>query len=560
MSSFIPSIFSGPSLADRVKTDIQDGKDAGTIINEIKNKDDTELCDISNKILDTSDLFTMEEYNKLDKIKQKQIYRIGHILKIKCIQLPEGKECDLDEMITAMDKFYFGMKTEEIEEEIDGGTKKKKHRRKCKKSTSTSSNDLDMFEEIGKLTTETKDKLKEDDSCHNTDGLMVTIKSKINSIQSWCLQKLATSLFGQEIEKEAITFVAALATGAVVVNKPTEILHMLWKIVSLTSWGLPYVIKLYMTYLVGALVKQNFESIDFDTIKTEVVQNIKSIIILTNNNPTQLIKDNIPNAVSDAIDTVIAKFKNDIKYEQMQELKEAIEKGIEESNNERSMQIANVAFQTQKQQCFQTTEQLSEAIIANPVEVEPTDDLLKDMLKIEGLDEDIKTDIQEKLNKKRKRTPDAEEGDEGDEEGDEGAEEGDEGAEEGAEPDEEDAEEGNEGEQPSKKHRRIEGGKRKSKKQKKLSKKQKKQSKNKSKKQKKNRTRKARKVPIILDKGIEKKGKSSYKSCNTVPPGECATGCKPSWTDKAKISSRNWCHCNLDKTKCKKSLCPVHKK
>ena len=493
MSSFIPSIFSGPSLADKVKTDIQDGKDAGTIINEIKNKDDTELCDISNKILDTSDLFTMEEYNKLAKIKQKQIYRIGHILKIKCIQLPEGKECDLNEMITAMDKFYLGMKTEEI----DGGTKKKKHRRKCKKSTSTSFNDLDMFEEIGKLTTETKDKLKEDDSCHNTDGLMVTIKSKINSIQSWCLQKLATSLFGQEIEKEAITFVAALATGAVVVNKPTEILHMLWKIVSLTSWGLPYVIKLYMTYLVGALVKQNFESIDFDTIKTEVVQNIKSIIILTNNNPTQLIKDNIPNAVSDAIDTVIAKFKNDIKYEQMQELKEAIEKGIEESNNERSMQIANVAFQTQKQQCFQTTEQLSETIIANPVEVEPTDDLLKDMLKIEGLDEDIKSDIQEKLNKKRTREerdaepqPEAE----GDEPEDEPESEGDEPEDEPeAEGDAEEEEDQDQEEQPSKKHRRIEGGKRKSKKQKKLSKKQKKQSKNKSKKQKKNRTRKARK-------------------------------------------------------------------
>ena len=404
-----------------------------------------------------------------------------------------------------------------------------------------------MFEEIGKLTTETKDKLKEDDSCHNTDGLMVTIKSKINSIQSWCLQKLATSLFGQEIEKEAITFVAALATGAVVVNKPTEILHMLWKIVSLTSWGLPYVIKLYMTYLVGALVKQNFESIDFDTIKTEVVQNIKSIIILTNNNPTQLIKDNIPNAVSDAIDTVIAKFKNDIKYEQMQELKEAIEKGIEESNNERSMQIANVAFQTQKQQCFQTTEQLTEAIIANPVEVEPTDDLLKDMLKIKGLDEDIKTDIQEKLNKKRKRQePDAEEEEE---------------AEEEAEEEEEAEGEGQpEGDEPDNKRRKIGGGKRKSRKQKKQSKKQKKQSKNKSKKQKKNRTRKARKVPIILDKGIEKKGKSCYTSCNTVPTNECATGCKPSWTDKAKISSRNWCHCNLDKTKCKKSLCPVHKK
>ena len=327
----------GSSVENIVKTEIQDDKDARTIINEIKDKDDTKLCDISNKILDTSDLFTRDEYNTLDKKQQKQIYRIGHILKVKCIQLPEGKKCDLDEMMTAMDRFYLGMKTKNVEEdaEADGGAKKRrKHSKKCKK-TPNPSNDLDIFEEIGELTKETKDTLKEDDSCDKYEDFTVNIKSKINSIQSWCLQKLATSLFGQEIEKEAITFVTALATGAVVVNKPTEILHMLWKIVSLTSWGLPYVIKLYMTYFVGALVKQNFESIDFDAIKTEVVKNIKSIIILTNNNPIQLIKDNIPNAVSEAIDTVIAKYENDTKYAQMQELKTAIEEGIQESKKER---------------------------------------------------------------------------------------------------------------------------------------------------------------------------------------------------------------------------------
>ena len=391
---------------------------------------------------------------------------------------------------------------------------------------------------------------------------MVTIKSKINSIQSWCLQHLASSLFGQSIEDEAIKFVTALATGAVVVNKPTEILHMLWKIVSLTKWGLPYVIKLYMTYFIGALVKQNFESIDFDAIKTEVVKNIKSIIILTNNNPIQLIKDNIPNAVSEAIDTVIAKYENDTKYAQMQELKTAIAEGIQESKKERSMRIANVAFQTQKQDCYKNDDQLTEAIIANPVEVEPTEKLLTDMLNTEDLEPDVKDEIQEKLNKKRKRQePDAEEEEEKEkEEEEEEEEEKEKEAEAEAKEDNKRTREERDAEEQLSKKTRIEGGKRKSRKQKKQSKKQKKQSKNKSKKQKKNRTRKARKVPIILDKGIEKKGKSCYTSCNTVPTNECATGCKPSWTDKAKISSRNWCHCNLDKTKCKNSLCPVHKK
>ena len=542
---FTNSSILGYTVEDIVKNGILQRTDARAIIISISSKDDKDLCEISNKILDTSDLFTIEEYGNLDRFQQKQIYIIGHILKIKCNQLPEGKVCDMDELLTAMDNFYLGMKP--AEETTYGGSKKK-HKKKHKKKQSK---DLDIFEEIGELTRDTKDTLKNDKSCDNTDGIMANIKSKISSIQSWCLQKLATSLFGQNIQNEAITFVTSLTVGAVVVNKPTEILHMLWKIVSLTNWGLPYVVKLYMTYFVGAFVNHKVKGIEFDEIKTEVVKNIQSIIILTNNNPTQLIKDSIPDAIKDAIDTVVANFKNglnagitdSIKHTQMQELKTAVMEGIQASNAERSMRIANVAFQTKKLECFQNTQQLTEAIIANPTNIEPTEKLLEDMLSTDGLDDDIISEIQEKLNTKRKREdPVAEEA----------------------------TKVSADAEEPRTKRPRLEGanleganlngGKHKTRKQKKQSKKQKKQSKNKSKKQKKNRTRKARKVPIILDKGIEKKGKSSYKSCDTVPQGECATGCKPSWTDKAKISSRNWCHCNIDKTKCKKSLCPVHKK
>ena len=547
----------GSNVEDIVKNSILQRTDARAIIISISSKDDKDLCEISNKILDTSDLFTIEEYKKLDRNQQKQIYIIGHILKIKCNQLPEGKVCDMDELLTAMDNFYLGMKP--AEETTYGGSKRK-HKKKHKKIN------LDIFEEIGELTRDTKDTLKNDKSCDNTDGIMANIKSKISSIQSWCLQKLATSLFGQNIQNEAITFVTSLTVGAVVVNKPTEILHMLWKIVSLTNWGLPYVVKLYMTYFVGAFVNHKVKGIEFDEIKTEVVKNIQSIIILTNNNPTQLIKDSIPDAIKDAIDTVVANFKNglnagitdSIKHTQMQELKTAVMEGIQASNAERSMRIANVAFQTKKLECFQNTQQLTEAIIANPTNIEPTEKLLEDMLSTDGLDDDIISEIQEKLNTKRKREDPVAEEETGAEKVSADAEE------------ETVAEEATDAEESPTKRPRLEGanleganfegGKHKTRKQKKQSKKQKKQSKNKSKKQKKNRTRKARKVPIILDKGIEKKGKSSYKSCDTVSPGECATGCKPSWTDKAKISSRNWCHCNIDKTKCKKSLCPVHKK
>ena len=65
-------------------------------------------------------------------------------------------------------------------------------------------------------------------------------------------------------------------------------------------------------------------------------------------------------------------------------------------------------------------------------------------------------------------------------------------------------------------------------------------------------------LPIIPDTGIEKKGQNCYKSCDTVPGGECATGCTPSWTENKLIGSRNWCRCNIDKTDCAIKICPAH--
>jgi DNA ligase (NAD+) len=65
-------------------------------------------------------------------------------------------------------------------------------------------------------------------------------------------------------------------------------------------------------------------------------------------------------------------------------------------------------------------------------------------------------------------------------------------------------------------------------------------------------------LPIIPDTGVEKKGQSCYKSCDIVPTGQCVTGCSPSWTDKKMVNSRNWCTCNLDKTDCISTICPLH--
>lgn len=65
-------------------------------------------------------------------------------------------------------------------------------------------------------------------------------------------------------------------------------------------------------------------------------------------------------------------------------------------------------------------------------------------------------------------------------------------------------------------------------------------------------------LPIIPDMGVEKKGQSCYKSCDTVPGGECATGCSPSWMDNRLVGSRNWCTCNVDKKDCIVPICPAH--
>ena len=65
-------------------------------------------------------------------------------------------------------------------------------------------------------------------------------------------------------------------------------------------------------------------------------------------------------------------------------------------------------------------------------------------------------------------------------------------------------------------------------------------------------------LPIIPDTGVEKKGQSCYKSCDTVPGGECATGCSPSWTDNKLVRTRNWCTCNVDKKDCIVPICPAH--
>ena len=68
-------------------------------------------------------------------------------------------------------------------------------------------------------------------------------------------------------------------------------------------------------------------------------------------------------------------------------------------------------------------------------------------------------------------------------------------------------------------------------------------------------------LPIIEEnENTEKKSPSCYNSCETVPNGECATGCSPSWTSNKLIKTRNFCTCNIEGTDCKVHICNEQEK
>jgi len=67
-------------------------------------------------------------------------------------------------------------------------------------------------------------------------------------------------------------------------------------------------------------------------------------------------------------------------------------------------------------------------------------------------------------------------------------------------------------------------------------------------------------IPIVDRSNVEVAPISCYRSCELVPNGKCATGCRPSWNSNKLIGSTNWCKCNLDKTPCEFSICNKTKK
>ena len=62
-------------------------------------------------------------------------------------------------------------------------------------------------------------------------------------------------------------------------------------------------------------------------------------------------------------------------------------------------------------------------------------------------------------------------------------------------------------------------------------------------------------IPIIDEPKTENPENNCFTSCDKVPLGTCATGCKPSWGTIELKHTRNWCNCNINNGSCKKPIC-----
>ena len=304
-------------------------------------------------------------------------------------------------------------------------------------------------------------------------GLTDNIKGK--SME--CLQSLAMSLFGVELDSVASATVKMILGASIISipSYPNEVGDIIFTVFKYSTLSVKYFIKLYITYIIGALAKSGLESgsEDFKKFMNDPKHKLLQIATAASVDIAE-----VQHILAEYIPTVIT---SEIKKQQMTDFMEAVQTGLQESKEDRIKKIRNVEFQTQKLASFgEIPAHQKEHTTDVPTTVgELSESRLVQMIETEDLDEDIKKGLEEKLEKiTGKRGRNEEEPNE----------------EQNEEPNEEQNEEP-EG-PPSKRpkpNKEISGGKKQhTRKQKKQSKKQKKNSKNKSKKQKKNRTKKIR--------------------------------------------------------------------
>ena len=485
MSGIVEYITGRTDVFYNEKNQIKEGKTAEDILKDIT---DTEtLQKISDAILIDKNFLLLEEYNELarkdgkndelarkDRKKIQQLYRLGHLSKAKSLHT----ECDMDDLSKAMEAFNLGKKIisgggnsseKEPEEEPEAESQ---HEEEPAPEASSSDDVEKTFKEIGSKSVEITKLLStqsaigdfKNELSTNMQGLK-ELTDNIKGKSMECLQSLAMSLFGLELQNAAdkvASVTGTMALGAAIASIPSypnEVGDIILTVFKYSTLSVKYFIKLYITYIIGALAKSRLES-GVEDFKVFIDNTTKKLLQIATAASVDI--EEVQKMFKEYIPTVIT---NEITKQNRKEFMKAVQKGLQQSVEERNNRINNVKFQSQKSFPEIPDNEQEKMITDNPKIGELSEGRLVEMIETEDLDEDIKKGLEDKLEKmtgkqyeqitgKRKR--------------------------------------GDERDVDTYKNPKVGGKKQHTRKQKKQTKKQKKQSKNKSKKQKKNRTKKTR--------------------------------------------------------------------
>ena len=504
MSGIVEYITGRTDVFYNEKNQIKEGKTAEDILKDIT---DTEtLQKISDAILIDKNFLLLEEYNELarnDRKKIQQLYRLGHLSKAKSLHT----ECDMDDLSKAMEAFNLGKKRisggnssgddesgddesgddekpeaekpeaekpeaekPEAEPEEPGAEKpeaESQHEEEPAPEASSSDDVEKTFKEIGSKSVEITKLLStqsaigdfKNELSTNMQGLK-ELTDNIKGKSMECLQSLAMSLFGLELQNAAdkvASVTGTMALGAAIASIPSypnEVGDIILTVFKYSTLSVKYFIKLYITYIIGALAKSGLES-GVEDFKVFIDNTTKKLLQIATAASVDI--EEVQKMFKEYIPTVIT---NEITKQNRKEFMKAVQKGLQQSVDERNNKINNVKFQSQKSFPEIPDNEQEKMITDTPKIGELSEGRLVEMIETEDLDEDIKKGLEDKLEKmtgKRKR---------GDESDDDAVD--------------------------KYKKPKVGGKKQHTRKQKKQTKKQKKQSKNKSKKQKKNRTKKTR--------------------------------------------------------------------
>ena len=485
MSGIVEYITGRTDVFYNEKNQIKEGKTAEDILKDIT---DTEtLQKISDAILIDKNFLLLEEYNELarnDRKKIQQLYRLGHLSKAKSLHT----ECDMDDLSKAMEAFNLGKKRisggnssgddesgddekPEAEKPEEPGAEKpeaeSQHEEEPAPEASSSDDVEKTFKEIGSKSVEITKLLStqsaigdfKNELSTNMQGLK-ELTDNIKGKSMECLQSLAMSLFGLELQNAAdkvASVTGTMALGAAIASIPSypnEVGDIILTVFKYSTLSVKYFIKLYITYIIGALAKSGLES-GVEDFKVFIDNTTKKLLQIATAASVDI--EEVQKMFKEYIPTVIT---NEITKQNRKEFMKAVQKGLQQSVEERNNKINNVKFQSQKSFPEIPDNEQEKMITDTPKIGELSEGRLVEMIETEDLDEDIKKGLEDKLEKmtgKRKR---------GDESDDDAVD--------------------------KYKKPKVGGKKQHTRKQKKQTKKQKKQSKNKSKKQKKNRTKKTR--------------------------------------------------------------------